>query len=162
MNPTDNEMPFINNMDMEECMALLGNKYIGCLAYIFEGTPHINPITYFHDAEEKSILSYSSPGHKIKAMERYGEVAFQIDEINSIQNWRSVLVKGRFEQLKGSTVRKYMHKFAEGVQRAIQKKEGETPHFIKDFSSRLQNRELPIVYRLHITDIVGKFRADDE
>ncbi|NNE78373.1 MAG: flavin mononucleotide-binding protein, partial [Pricia sp.] len=139
---------------------LLGRNYIGRLAYISGGTPHINPITYYHDAEEKSILSYSSPGHKIEAMEKYGEVAFQVDEIESIQKWQSVLVQGRFEQLKGSTAKKYLHRFAEGVQQAISKKEDETPKFIRDFSSRLQHRGIPIVYRIQIKDIIGKFREN--
>lgn len=156
----DSDSPIIKNLEMSECLEVLGQNYIGRLAYISGKTPHINPITYFHDAEEKSILSYSSPGHKIEAMERYGEVAFQVDEIESIQKWRSVLLQGRFEQLKGSTAKKYLHKFAEGVQRAIAKKSGEAPHFIKDFSSRLQSRGLPIVYRIHTTDIVGKVRDD--
>ena len=147
-------------MEISQCLELLGNNYIGRLAYISGKTPHINPITYYHDAEEKSILSYSSPGHKIEAMERYGEVAFQVDEIETIQKWRSVLVQGRFEELAGSTAKKYLHRFSEGVQQTIQKKGGETPKFIRDFSSRLQNRGLPIVYRIVITDIIGKYRED--
>ncbi len=160
MNTTDNEGPIIKTMEMSECLELLGENYIGRLAYIAGNTPHINPITYFHDAEEKCILSYSAPGYKIEAMERHGAVAFQVDDIRSIQNWRSVLVQGNYEELEGSTAKKYLHRFAQGVQSAIAQKEGETPKFIRDFSSRLQERKIPIVYRIHITDIVGKFRED--
>ncbi len=160
MKATDNENTTIKNMETSECLKLLGDNYIGRLAYVSGGTPYINPITYYHDAEEKCILSYSSPGYKIEAMERHGSVAFQVDDIQSIQQWRSVLVHGNFEELEGSTAKKYLHRFAEGVQRTILKKEGETPKFIQDFSSRLQEREIPIVYRINITDIMGKFRED--
>lgn len=160
MNATDNEGSTIKTMEISECLELLSENYIGRLAYISGKTPHINPITYFHDAEEKCLLSYSAPGYKIEAMERHGAVAFQVDEIRSIQSWRSVLVQGNFEELEGSTAKKYLHRFAEGVQRTIAKKEGETPKFIQDFSSRLQERKIPIVYRIHITDIVGKFREN--
>ncbi|HET8736954.1 MAG TPA: pyridoxamine 5'-phosphate oxidase family protein [Pricia sp.] len=160
MNAIGNDTPSIKNLEMTECLELMGNNYIGRLAYISGKTPHINPITYFHDAEEKSILSYSAPGHKIEAMERYGEVAFQVDEIHTIQKWRSVLIQGSFEQLQGSTAKKYLHRFAEGVRHTIQKKEGKTPKFIQDFSSRLQYPKMPVVYRIHIIDIVGKYRND--
>ncbi len=160
MKLTNNKNTTIKNMETSECLKLLGDNYIGRLAYISGRTPHINPITYFHDAEEKCILSYSAPGYKIEAMEKHGWVALQVDDIRSIQQWRSVLVQGRFEQLEGSTAKKHLHRFAEGVQRTIAPKEGEAPKFIKDFSSRLQEREIPIVYRIHITDIVGKFRED--
>lgn len=158
MKSTEDENTTTKNMDTSECLELLGENYIGRLAYISGRTPHINPITYFHDAEEKCILSYSSPGYKIEAMEKHAAVAFQVDDIRSIQQWRSVLVHGNFEELEGSTAKKCLHRFAEGVQRTIAQKEGEAPNFIKDFSSRLQEREIPIVYRIHITDIVGKFR----
>lgn len=160
METKENENTTVHTMETSECLELLGENYIGRLAYISWGTPHINPITYYHDAEEKCILSYSAPGFKIDAMEKQGSVAFQVDDIRSIQQWRSVLIQGRFEQLEGSTAKMHLHRFSEGVQRTIAQKEGEAPKFIKDFSSRLQEREIPIVYRIHITDIVGKFRED--
>src|SRR5680860_68477 len=160
MEATDYENTTIKNMETSECLQLLGENYIGRLAYISGGTPYINPITYYHDVEEKSILSYSAPGYKIEAMEKHGSVAFHVDDIRSIQNWRSVLVHGNYEELEGSTAKKYLHRFAEGVQRTIAEKEGETPRFIQDFSSRLKERKSPIVYRIHIRDIVGKFRED--
>ncbi len=160
MKAADGENTTIKNMETLECLKLLGDNYIGRLAYISGGTPHINPITYHHDAEEKCILSYSAPGYKIEAMEKHRSVAFHVDEIESIQKWRSVQVLGKFEKLEGSTAKKYLHRFAEGVQRTIAKRKGEAPKFIRDFSSRLQERKIPIVYRIHIMDIVGKFRED--
>lgn len=158
MNSPNDENSTIRSMKTSECIQLLGEQYIGRLAYISGGTPYINPITYFHDAEEKCILSYSAPGYKMEAMARYGEVALQVDDIKSIHHWRSVLVHGNFEELEGSTAKKYLHRFAEGVKRTFAQNEAETPKFIQDFSSRVQERKIPIVYRIHITDIVGKFR----
>ncbi|MGI9549832.1 MAG: pyridoxamine 5'-phosphate oxidase family protein, partial [Aurantibacter sp.] len=106
----------IKDLELSKCLDLLGNNYIGRLAFISHGEPYIIPITYFHDSEEKSILSYAAKGHKIEAMRNYDSVALQVDEIKSIQEWRSVLVHGKFEELKGSTAKKYLHRFAEGVQ----------------------------------------------
>jgi nitroimidazol reductase NimA-like FMN-containing flavoprotein (pyridoxamine 5'-phosphate oxidase superfamily) len=160
MKPTGSNSSLIKNMEIEHCLELLGRNYIGRLAYISGGSPHVNPITYFHDSVEKSILSYSAPGHKIDSMQKYGKVAIQVDEISSIQQWRSVMILGEFEELEGSTAKKNLHKFANGVQDTITRNKGETPKFIQDFSSRLQNRGLPIVYRINIRDIVGKYRDE--
>ena len=160
MEPKEPESTTIKKMSTSECLQLLGENYIGRLAYISGKTPHINPITYYHDAEQKCILSYSSPGFKIQAMVKHRPVALQVDDIRSIQEWRSVMVQGNFEELEGSTAKKQLHRFAEGVQRTISKRDGEAPKFIQDFSSRLQGQQIPIVYRIHITDMVGKFRKD--
>lgn len=148
----------IKDLEIKECLELLGSNYIGRLAYIAGSSPHIIPITYFHDVEEKSILSYSAEGHKIATMRNFSSVALQIDDIKSIQNWRSVQVHGKFEELQGSTAKKQLHKFAEGVQDTIERVQGTKPKFIQDFSSRLQERNIPIVYRITITDIIGKSR----
>lgn len=97
-------------------------------------------------------------GHKIEAMRISGSVALQVDDIESIQHWRSVLVHGIFEEFDGSTAKKYLHRFAEGVQVTVTRKKDTNPKFIQDFSSRLQERGIPIMYRITINDITGKFR----
>ena len=150
----------IKNLEKSDCLALLGENYIGRLAFVVGENPFINPITYFYDAVENSILSYSAPGYKIEAMRKHQSVAFQVDDIKSIQQWRSVLVHGEFEQLEGSTAKNYLHRFSEGVQHTITERENGTPKFIQDFSSRLQKRGIPIVYRIRITDVVGKYREE--
>ena len=145
-------------LEISECLEVLGNHYIGRLAFLYGKSPYIVPITYFHDAEEKSILSYSNEGHKLEALRQYGKVAFQVDDIESVQNWRSVQVHGRFEELTGSTAKKYLHRFAEGVQATIERTEGEHPKFVHDFSVKLLDGKPPIAYRIRITDIIGKTR----
>ncbi len=151
----------INNLELSKCLEMLSNNYIGRLAYISGKKSHLVPITYFHDAEEKSILSYSVRGHKIEAMRKHEDVALQVDDIHSIQKWRSVLVHGHFEELEGSTAKKYLRKFTEGVQDTIVKSNGEKPKFIQDFTSRMQKGTIPIIYRIHISDITGRFRDDE-
>ena len=148
----------IKDLALEECLKILGNNYLGHLGYISGKTPFILPITYFHDAENKCILSYSTNGHKIDAMRRYEHVSLLVEQINTIQDWTSVQVHGTFEELKGSAAKKYLHKFSQGVQETVGRIKGEKPNFIGDFSSRLQEREMPIVYRINIDEIIGKIR----
>ncbi len=146
--------------DLEEtaCLELLSNNYIGHLAYISGKEPYIVPITYFHDADEKCIISYSTNGHKIDAMRMYKKVSIQVEQVRSIQEWVSIQIHGTFEELEGSSAKKYLHNFALGVQETIKRVKGDKPKFISDFSSRLQERKMPIVYRINIHGINGKIR----
>lgn len=127
----------LKDLGQQECLELLGKNYIGHLAYISGKDPCTVPITYFHDAEEKCIISYSADGHKIDAMRTYDRVAFQVENITSIQDWESVQIHGTFEELEGAAAKRYLHRFAQGVQETIKRMENEKPKFIKDFSSRL-------------------------
>ncbi|MBT8183889.1 MAG: pyridoxamine 5'-phosphate oxidase family protein [Eudoraea sp.] len=146
------------NLAADECLDLLSKNYIGRLAFISGTTPYITPITYYYDADNNCIVSYSSEGHKVDAMRASHSVVLQVDEIRTIQEWQSVLVHGEYEELKGSTAKFYLHKFAQGVQETIALKEGSGPKFISDFSSRLTQTSIPIVYRISITEVSGKFR----
>lgn len=148
----------ITDLEISDCLELLGNNYLGHLSYIKDEGPYIVPITYYYDSEEKCILSYSSEGHKIDAMREKTSVAFQVEEITSIGNWRSVQISGKFEELKGNTGTNYLSRFAEGVQDTIGRSTNGKPKFIQDFSHRLQRGSLPIVYRIAITQIIGKSR----
>lgn len=148
----------IIDLETAECKDLLSTNYSGHLGYISGDIPFVVPITYYYDVQEKSILSYTGNGHKIIAMRKNGNVSLQVENVQSIQDWKSVQVHGTFEEFEGSAAKKHLHRFAQGVQDIIACKKGEKPKFIADFSSRLQEREIPLVYRINITEIIGKIR----
>lgn len=147
-------------LEKSGCLEVLNNNYLGRLAYIHGKSPFVVPITFFHDEEEEQILSYSSEGFKLDAMRKNADVALQVDDIQSIQNWRSVLVHGIFEELAGSNAKQYLRKFSQGVQETIVNSNGMHPKFIQDFTSRLQKGRIPIVYRIQISNMTGKQRND--
>lgn len=150
----------IKKLEETEGTALLSRNYIGHLAFIDQSSPYIIPITYFFDKEDRCILSYSSEGHKIKAMRRNKQVSLCVDEIDSVNQWRSILVHGEFEEVDGSDAKMLLHRFSEGVKKVIAIKELRDLHFISEFSSKLESAGIPIVYRIKITEISGKFRED--
>ena len=83
----------IKDLELEEGLEILSKNYLGHLGYISGKSPFVTPITYFHDAEEKSILSYSANGHKIDAMRQNKFVSLQVEQVQSIQDWSSVQVQ---------------------------------------------------------------------
>lgn len=148
------------NLDKTECIALLKQNYIGRLAYISGGFPHIAPLTYFFDEETNSVVSYSSEGHKIKEMRKNTAVCLAVDEITSIGNWKSVLVHGAFDELSRIDAKYMLHTFAEGVKNIIHDHTGSYPKSISEFSAKIATAQSPIVFRIHIADLTGKLRDD--
>lgn len=147
------------NLDKTECKALLAQNYIGRLAYISGGYPHIVPITYFYDKYTNTITSYSSEGHKIQEMRKNASVCLFIDEIATITNWKSVLLQGTFEELSSIDARHMLHEFSEGVKKVISNKYGEHPKYISEFSAKIDAEDAPIVFRINITELNGKIRV---
>lgn len=67
---------------------------IGC----FDGKEvYIVPVTYVY--HKGSIYAHSKEGRKVLVMRKNPEVCFQVDAIDNMANWRSVIVWGRYEEL---------------------------------------------------------------
>lgn len=148
----------IKKLETTEGLQLLGNNYLGHLAFMANGTPYCLPITYFFDKESKSIISYAMEGHKLRAMRKNNRVSLAVDEIISSNHWRSILVHGIFEELHGSSAKYLLHKFSEGVKEVIAHKGESHPKFIKDFSITTDLEHIPTVYQIKIEGITGRFR----
>ncbi|WP_452221419.1 pyridoxamine 5'-phosphate oxidase family protein [Lacinutrix salivirga] len=148
----------IKNLEDKEKTHILETNYIGHLGYIFEGKPYVVPITYFYDKQNNSIICYSGDGHKMNAMRQNNAVSLQVADINSVNDWRSVLVHGTFKQYFASEAKAYLHQFSLGVKDIITNREQYKPDFISEFSSSIYKENIPIVFIINIENITGKKR----
>ena len=149
----------IKDLTSETCIELLRNNCIGRLAYIAHDVPFVIPITFYYYQTNNSIISYSLEGHKINAMRKKHAVSLQVDEIETINQWKSVLVHGEFEELSGINAKKLLNEFSRGVKEIINTKEEKKVQFIHEFSRKIGARGTsPIVYQIKILEITGKER----
>ncbi|MEW4922650.1 pyridoxamine 5'-phosphate oxidase family protein [Algibacter sp. 2305UL17-15] len=148
----------ITNISKKECLKILKNNYIGHLAYVYRNMPFVISITYYYDKKNIIIIGYTGEGHKTKALRLNNAVALEVVEIESIDNWRSILVQGTFEELEGPDAKYGLHKFSLGVKKHIAEKEKRELCFIPEFSGKAKQESLPVVYRINIQEITGKER----
>ncbi len=150
----------MKDLSKEQCFGLLRNNYIGRLGYIINNEPEIVPVTFYFDEKQEAIISYSGFGQKVKSMRKNSMVSFQVDEIKSLRKWRSILLHGTFEELDQIDAKKALHIFSQGVRNIIQNKENEDLKYLTDFSSKAQNTNESIIYRIKVERITGKERDD--
>ncbi len=60
--------------------------------------PYVVPITYFFDG--KHVYCQTQEGKKIKIMRKNPNICLQIDIVNSMRSYKSILIFGKFEELK--------------------------------------------------------------
>lgn len=147
----------ITSLRKKECTHLLATNYVGHLADIFNDRPYIVPITYFFDAN-KDIIGYSTEGHKTMALRKNNNISLEVSEIENINTWQSVLVQGTFIALSGSDAKKSLHDFANGIKNLVMIKEDKDLHFINEFSTKLYDENVPIVFKITVHEITGKIR----
>jgi len=148
----------IKTLKQKEILKILKSNYIGNLSYIYRGRPFISPITYFFDEEINATIGYSAEGHKINAMRKNNNVSMIVSEIDSINHWQSVLVQGEYRELSGCDAKAKLHKFSLGIKDLIIDKEHRKLDFISEFSSKIYDDDIPIVFKINIEEISGRIR----
>ncbi|MFB9056079.1 pyridoxamine 5'-phosphate oxidase family protein [Mariniflexile ostreae] len=151
----------MKQLDTKDAMLLLESNYIGQLAYIYRNRPFTVPITYFYSKKDHVIIGYSSEGHKIEALRVNSAVALGVSEIESVDDWNSVVAHGTFKELSGSVAKAYLHEFSLGVKHLIIKKQHKALDYINQFSCKTEkDGDMPVVFLIKIDDLTGKMRRD--
>ena len=87
--------PRIRTLSREECEQILTRNHVGRLAYSWKNHVDIEPLHYVFDGEW--LYGRTSPGAKLTATgEEWWPVAFEVDEVEGLFQWRSVVVHGGF------------------------------------------------------------------
>ncbi len=82
-------------MSTAECEELLASQYVGRLAYSFRDRVDIAPVHYVY--RDGWIYGRTGLGTKVEVLAHHPWVAFEVDRIDSLYRWRSVVVRGRIE-----------------------------------------------------------------
>lgn len=140
----------IGKLTADEIEDLLQNNMLGRLACNNGTRNYIVPISYVYDG--KFIVAHSMEGLKIDMMRLNPDVCFEVDEISNFQNWKSVVIRGRFQELKDERERLYAMKLF--LDKMLQLKISQTAHPDEQHSSK------PVVFRIIPTEKTGRFENE--
>jgi nitroimidazol reductase NimA-like FMN-containing flavoprotein (pyridoxamine 5'-phosphate oxidase superfamily) len=87
--------PRIRALSREECEQILARNHVGRIAYAWKNRVDIEPLHYVFDGEW--LYGRTSRGTKLMVTgEQWWPVAFEVDEVEGLFQWRSVVVHGGF------------------------------------------------------------------
>ena len=78
---------------------VLRNGTIGRIGCISDGRAYVVPIAYVY--ENGCVYGHSVNGKKLQAMRAEPTVCFEVEQVDSLDTWRSVIAWGTFEALAG-------------------------------------------------------------
>jgi nitroimidazol reductase NimA-like FMN-containing flavoprotein (pyridoxamine 5'-phosphate oxidase superfamily) len=105
--------PVIRDLSRSECEAILARHNVGRVAYASGPRVDIEPINYVY--ADGWIYCRTSRGTKVAIIEHHHWVAFEVDEVDSLFDWRSVVVRGGAYFLDSDSPPVEQHSFAHGV-----------------------------------------------
>ena len=139
--------PRFRDLDPSECTAILERHHVGRLAFARKDRVDIEPISFIYD--DGWLYGRTQPGTKMEVLTHNRWVAFEVDEIDALFEWRSVVVKGGFYLLRADgspTEVGIYHKSLAILRRLVP--ETMTP------DDSLPERA--IVFRIHIDELFGR------
>ena len=142
---------FIHEMTVDECAGALKEMRLGRLACAQDNQPYIVPINFAFDGTY--IYGFTTLGQKIEWTRLNPLVCFEVDEVASHNQWVSIVVFGRYEELPDEpeyeNERNRAHAFLQ--KRAMW---WEPAYTSQEHREQLQSLT-PIFFRIHVDKMTG-------
>jgi hypothetical protein len=84
--------PSFRDLTPSECRYMLARHRFGRLAYTFHDRVDVEPIAYV--SVGGALVFRTAPGSKLQTLAHHPWVALEIDEVEGVHDWRSVVVHG--------------------------------------------------------------------
>ena len=112
---SDPTHPRFRTLDREACIAILARNHVGRIAYAWRNHVDIEPLHYvYHDGW---LYGRTSHGAKLEVTgNTWWPVAFEVDEIEGLFAWRSVVVHGGFYTLGEEVREQHLEEWNRGVE----------------------------------------------
>ena len=134
---------------------LLRSELAGRLGCSWENLTYIVPIAYVYDG--KFIFGHTKDGLKINLIRKNPLVCFEVDHIDSMANWQSVIVQGEFCELKGREAEEAIQQLVNRLHPYTTSETSVPRHGLDRPHSAIDPNIQSIVFKINITDISGRY-----
>ncbi len=150
----------IGRLNEEQIEEVLQSNVLGRIGCSDGKKIYVVPINYVYDG--KHIVAHSVAGMKIEMMRSNPNVCFEVDEMRSFTNWKSVIAWGQYHELTDERERYGAMKLF--VDRMMRMKISETAIPPEISEKRVHPRSpgniRPVIYRIILTEKTGRFEKD--
>lgn len=141
----------INAMNQFEIMHLVEHAKVGRLACVNESQPYVIPMNFV--CRLGYFYSFTTYGRKIEWMRANPKVCIEFDEITATNDWQTVVVLGRYEEITDDPD----HLDARNEAHALLSKRAEwwEPAYVKTVIRDHLRDVQPVYFRIQIKEMTG-------
>jgi uncharacterized protein len=147
----------IGKLTESQIEELLHAQLIGRIGCHNNGTTYIVPVSYAYDGTY--VYVHSQEGMKTEFMRTNPSVCFQVDNLQDLANWQSVIAWGTYEELPDGPARS--HAIDTLLKRRLPIVSSVTTHLgaTWPFSSEGETKVEGIVFRIALKEKTGRFES---
>lgn len=143
----------LGNLSAEQVEHLLYTEVVGRIGCHAGGRTYVVPVTYAYDGG--CIYAHSAEGRKIEMMRANPEVCFEVDHVDGLSRWQSVIAAGRYEELEGTEAGRGMQILVDRLM-PLMVSSSAMPH--ADAGEPPGGRP-PVLFRIHLGERSGRFEG---
>lgn len=141
----------IEELTRQASLDFLAGSHLGRLACANQAQPYVTPFYFVY--RDHCIYSFSTVGQKVEWLRANPLACVEVDTIVSPQEWTSVVVFGRYEELtdtaEGKAVREFAYKLLQ------QSKLWWEPGYTRTILHGEPRPMVPVYFRLSVEEISG-------
>ena len=84
----------LGELDAAQCEDVLRTEVIARIGCMSDGRVYVVPVTY--------VYGHAMDGAKLRAMRANPQVCVEVEQVDNLSNWRSVIAWGTFEECDGA------------------------------------------------------------
>jgi uncharacterized protein len=149
----------IGKLNHEQIEHVLIREMVGRLGFRSSERIHIVPVAFAYN--NGRIYAHSREGTKIKMMRKYPDVCFQVDSIDNLANWRSVILWGTFTELKKPVEQREAMQLIRDRLTPFITSDSTNPTHLSRAPHVVEKPKKTIVYRINVTEESGRFEKFD-
>jgi hypothetical protein len=131
---------------------VLRSEVIGRIGCVSEGRVYVVPVTYVYDGT--CTYGHSMDGAKLRAMRANPDVCLEVEHVDNLSNWQSVIAWGTFEELEGQEWDAGMRLLVDRIMPLLVSSTSGPPHGESPGASGPRHGS---VYRIRLGERTGRF-----
>jgi nitroimidazol reductase NimA-like FMN-containing flavoprotein (pyridoxamine 5'-phosphate oxidase superfamily) len=142
----------IGELSPEQIEQVLLHEVVGRIGCHAEGKVYVVPISYAY--RDGAVYGHSLEGRKVQMMRKNAAVCFEVDHMQDLGTWQSVIAQARYEELTGPQAVDAMHVLTARMAPLITSPANTPTHGKMSGAAHAPNA---VVFRLVLQERTGRF-----
>ena len=139
----------------EQIVQVLTKNVIGRIGCYADEKIYVVPVAYLYD--DGCLLGHTIRGMKTTMLKMNPVCCFEVDSMQDMGNWQSVIAWGRFEELEGDEAESALKKLVSKLMPLMPSQSSQPTHGLDPLHKLEALHSKATVYRIKIEEKTGRF-----
>lgn len=153
----------LGELNPDQVEQLLRSEYVGRIGCHLDGRTYVVPVTYVY--ENGAVFGHTGEGLKLKMLRANPRCCFEVDHLDTMANWRSVIAQGSFQELRGAEAGAAMQRLVSRLRPLVTSESSQPSHGLpsghggappSSHQADLAGQEA-ITYRIVLGEVTGRY-----